>query len=105
MTTKQMWYAAFICTWAQFKDRTKFISMHGGDMAYEFSYRPCDICKTGMGGSRYRVTMLAPNPKYGKDRRHKRPNTQTNLTVCQDCLYYAEYGTLDDMTMLELGEP
>ena len=32
------------------------------------------------------------------------PGTIEEYEVCQDCLYYAEYGELDDMTMMDMEE-
>lgn len=56
-----------------------------------FSWRPCDCCGTHLGGSRQDANGWNPTTKEILD-----------FTVCTDCLYYVEYGRLDDMTMQEM---
>jgi len=58
-----------------------------------FSWRPCDCCGTPLGGNRKHATGYNPTTKEIYE-----------YEVCQDCIYYAEYGQLDDMTMLGIGE-
>ncbi len=57
-----------------------------------FSWRPCQCCGTHLGGDRYECDGY---------------NGQTEEVeeydcVCSDCVYYAEYGQLDDQTMLDI---
>jgi len=58
-----------------------------------FSWKPCECCGSHLGGDR--VDCNGYNPE-----------TQEiyEYSVCIDCEYYAEYGQLDDMTMLEIKE-
>jgi len=53
-----------------------------------FSWRPCECCKNPLGGMREHCNGYAPVTKEVKEFR-----------VCIDCVYYAEYGRLDDKTM------
>jgi hypothetical protein len=57
-----------------------------------FSWSPCDCCNRDLGGDRYHATGWAPVEQAVQTYR-----------VCADCLYYAEYGVLDDQTMLDIG--
>lgn len=61
------------------------------DHVDEFSWHPCDCCRSPLGGERHRVTAY-------------HPATKEILTyqVCPDCVYYVEYGQLDDMTMMDM---
>lgn len=54
-----------------------------------FSWHRCDICDSSLGGSR-------------SDSHAFYNGALIHLRVCSDCVYYAEYGQLDDQTMLEL---
>lgn len=56
-----------------------------------FSRHPCDCCGTRLGGDRVHATGYNPETKEGQC-----------YAVCWDCIYYAEYGRLDDMTMSEV---
>ena len=58
-----------------------------------FSWAPCECCGSTLGGDRYRASGFNP-----KDREVYK------YEICTDCMYYAEYGQLDDMTMLGLEE-
>lgn len=58
-----------------------------------FSWSPCDCCKRPLGGNREIATGYNPAT----------PEVQ-EYEVCADCLYFVEYGQLDDMTMLSLEE-
>ena len=58
-----------------------------------FSGEWCDCCGTHLAGDRYKASGYNPNTKEIYD-----------YEVCPDCLYYAEYGRLDDMTMLDIEE-
>lgn len=54
-----------------------------------FSWSSCDCCGSTLGGDRY--------PAHGW-----LGKTLVHLDVCTDCLYYLNYGQLDDLTMLEM---
>ena len=56
-----------------------------------FSRRACECCGSGLGGNRYHATGYNPEAEAAYC-----------YEVCQDCIYYAEYGRLDDMIMLEI---
>ncbi len=57
----------------------------------EFSWSPCEICSRYLGGTRYPAHYLASGELV-------------HLRVCADCLYYLEYGQLDDETMSRLED-
>jgi hypothetical protein len=58
-----------------------------------FSWTRCDCCDRNLGGDRYDVTSYSQRDKEVYE-----------FSVCTDCYYYAEYGRLDDQTMLDIGE-
>lgn len=53
-----------------------------------FSWSPCDVCGDTSGGQRH--TCLGT--LFGA------------VSACDGCIYYAEYGRLDDTTMLGLSD-
>lgn len=66
-----------------------------------FSWRPCECCGTNFGGNREDVIA------WPKDIDFKAPGHEERLlefSVCEDCVYYNEYGKLDDMTMMEIED-
>jgi hypothetical protein len=56
-----------------------------------FSWRPCDCCGRPLGGDREHATGWNATTEEIQE-----------YTVCTDCIYYAEYGRLDDTTMMEV---
>jgi hypothetical protein len=66
---------------------------HGNMQEPWFSWRPCECCRRSLGGNREHATGYNPTTKEIQE-----------YDVCEDCIYYAEYGQLDDMTMDEIGE-
>lgn len=56
-----------------------------------FSSQPCECCGSYLGGTRYHATGYCPEINQG-----------LCFEVCPDCIYFAEYGQLDDMTMLDM---
>ncbi len=54
-----------------------------------FSSQPCDCCGTTLGGSRIHASGF----------NFKTQEIQC-YHICTDCEYFAEYGQLDDMTMI-----
>ena len=56
-----------------------------------FSWRPMRMLCRGEAGDRYDATGYNPTTKEVQE-----------YSVCQDCIYFAEFGTLDDQTMLEI---
>lgn len=94
-----------------------------------FSWGSCDICGTYLGGTRTDCIAWGKNARDGGKpyddfetggfktnngdwipkklvtapiREPWHDDFKVELTVCDDCLYYVEYGHLDDMTMLEV---
>jgi hypothetical protein len=60
-----------------------------------FSWYACDCCGGTLGGDREHCTGAADNGQGGVE-------VLTFESVCSDCVYYAEYGQLDDSTMLRI---
>ena len=56
-----------------------------------FSHQPCDCCTRSLDGDRYDCNGYNLMSK----------EIQEYYSICMDCYYYAEYGQLDDMTMLD----
>lgn len=56
-----------------------------------FSWSSCDCCHTSLGGNRQDSWGYHPESKQIFE-----------YTICEDCVYYLEYGRLDDMTMLDI---
>lgn len=63
-----------------------------GDCEPFFSSIPCECCSRHLGGSRFTIKA---GPIRGE---------MLTYDVCTDCVYYLEYGTLDDMTMMDLED-
>lgn len=57
-----------------------------------FSRSPCDVCRRPLGGNREYCSGYNPTTK----------KIQDGYSVCEDCIYYNEYGQLDDQTMLDM---
>jgi len=62
-----------------------------GILEPHFSWRQCECCKSLLGGDRYRMETLVGSEIF-------------EYEFCVDCLYYNEYGRLDDMTMLDMED-
>ena len=60
----------------------------------EFSASSCEICGSPLAGGRFAVALIEP----GTERE------SLIYSACADCMYYVEYGQLDDMTMMEIDE-
>jgi hypothetical protein len=58
-----------------------------------FSHNSCECCGRPLGGDRYTMKGLTHAKPYGQE--------IFDYYVCTDCLYYNEYGQLDDMAMLD----
>lgn len=56
-----------------------------------FSGRRCDCCGSSLAGNREFATGYNPAAKRVQE-----------YSICEDCVYYAEYHQLDDTTMLEI---
>lgn len=57
-----------------------------------FSWQACDACGTSLGGTRYSA--------HGRSK----DLGVLHLEVCPECLYYINYGHLDDMSMSEVED-
>lgn len=55
-------------------------------------YHACECCGRPEGGNREHATGWNPTTEEIQE-----------YTACSDCIYYAEYGKLDDMTMLDVS--
>ena len=57
-----------------------------------FSWRPCELCGDHDGGNRHHATAYTHSGDI------------LEYEICEKCMYYIEYGELDDMTMMEIEE-
>ncbi len=93
--TKQE-YAAYQATVAEFfshgLNNLSAKSDDNGTMEPFFSWHPCQCCGDPLGGDRYECD--------GYNGRTK--EVEKYEYICTDCMYYAEYGQLDDTTMWEI---
>ena len=55
-----------------------------------FSWSPCEGCGSSLGGNRY--------PAHGRDANDE----IVHFSICVDCLYFLNYGQLDDTSMAEM---
>lgn len=61
-----------------------------------FSWHPCGCCGRSLGGNRERYSFAVDgSPDNAAD---------FEADICTDCVYYLAYGTLDDMTMLQVSK-
>ncbi len=58
-----------------------------------FSSCPCELCNSHLGGDRHAAHGIE-GPAHNFNVIH--------YDICVDCLYYIEYGQLDDMTMMDM---
>ena len=56
-----------------------------------FSWQPCEMCQCSLGGNREYLFARDTN------------NDIVRFTICEDCVYYVEYGRLDDQTMTRVS--
>ncbi len=88
--------------YAQYESRVAEFMSHGlanlstksedGNCEPFFSWSPCQCCGTHLGGDRYECNGYNVKTK----------EVEEYDCICQDCVYYAEYGQLDDQTMLDM---
>lgn len=84
-------YASFQANVRRFMEREGIENLaHEGEDSC-FSWRGCECCGTSKGGGRVTATG------YNRD-----TDEAQHYTVCEDCIYYAQYGQLDDQTMLDM---
>ena len=76
----------------EYRRRTKGFEIHAtadsGDEG-SFSWRECDTCGSRKGGNR--TACVLTNPGVDKAGRRRR---QVRVSSCDDCIFYAAYGTL-----------
>jgi hypothetical protein len=72
------------------RERILYLSFNLDEQSY-FSNVKCDCCARPLGGDRYDCQGYNPSNN----------EIQDDYSICFDCIYFAEYGTLDDMTMLD----
>lgn len=95
MTTTE--YAAYEKRIADFMQREGLNNLYphtSDDIEPYFSWRSCACCGTTLGGMRYDCNGYNPTTR----------EVQGDYSVCVDCVYYAEYGQLNDLTMLDMVE-
>jgi hypothetical protein len=70
----------------------EFLGVTGEEVEGEpwFSWSPCRCCQSSLGGMREYL--------YARDAENK----LVQFTICEDCVYYVNYGRLDDTTMLDI---
>ncbi len=90
-------YAAYEQAVANFMEREGLKSLstvtdEDGESESHFSWSPCVCCGRNEGGEREDCNGYNPTTKMVQD----------GYAVCMDCVYYAEYGRLDDTTMAEI---
>jgi hypothetical protein len=57
-----------------------------------FSHYPCECCRRCWAGSRVQCNGYNLTTK----------EVQGGYQICHDCVYFATYGNLDDMTIMEV---
>lgn len=55
-----------------------------------FSWSPCECCKSHLGGDREYLYA------------HNTTDELVQFTICEDCVYFINYGRLDDTTMMRV---
>jgi hypothetical protein len=55
-----------------------------------FSWRACECCQRSLGGNRETYQFATVTGET------------FDADICTDCVYFAAYGKLDDMTMMEI---
>jgi hypothetical protein len=78
---------------ARFFDKEGINNLSGDGEWQDFDHRPCECCKRPLGGQREHASGYNPATKEVQE-----------YEICSDCLYYAEYGQLDDMTMMDMTD-
>lgn len=90
-------YAEYKQSVAEFiaREQIKFLSTGGDDPDAEpwFSWRPCECCGTHLGGNRELLWGIS-----------EETNKAQSYNICEDCVYYVNYGRLDDQTMLRVEQ-
>ena len=86
-------YKAYEEAVAQFFAREGISHLSPGEMVDEFSRRSCDCCRTRLAGARHEALSY-----------NRQTQSVEVYEVCSNCLYYDEYGQLDDLTMIMMED-
>jgi hypothetical protein len=92
---KNLTYAQFRFAFDSNMARHGFVSFHTQE-SLGFSNTPCHMCGSSSAGERYEGMGLRAS--LGSDGM----TGEGGFEVCEDCRYYAEYGILDDVSMLDI---
>ena len=80
---------SFMSTGTSFLDKESVGEEDGNNDSW-FSWHPCECCGSHLGGMReYLFAWSGEEPNQ----------TRVHFEICEDCVYYIEYGRLDDTTM------
>jgi hypothetical protein len=79
---------------SNFFEREKIVNLSATESEAFFSSASCDCCGNQLAGDRLLANGF--NPEADEVQEYE---------VCLDCIYFAEYGQLDDQTMLDIAEP
>lgn len=82
-------YAEYQQAVADFFEREGIANLSSTSTEPFFSWRPCECCGRPEGGDREEANGFNPTTQ----------DVQDYDCICIDCIYYAEYGQLDDATM------
>jgi hypothetical protein len=85
-------YAEYQAAVADFMESEGLSNLSSTSEEPFFSWHPCQCCGTHLGGDREECNGYNPTTK----------EVQEYDNICMDCIYYSEYGQLDDMTMDEI---
>lgn len=67
-----------------------------------FSNCPCFSCNSHLGGQRYPAHGIPiPGSVTEEENGNLSQGEIVHFDICSDCVYYLNYGRLDDMSMLE----
>ena len=83
-------YAEYEKTVAAFFEREGITNLSPTNGTTFFSHRRCDCCGD-IPGDREKANGWNPTVEQVQE-----------YSVCEDCVYYAEYGRLDDSTMWDI---
>ncbi len=62
----------------------------GGNIDPWFSWSPCEMCGSHLGGDREYLRARALDDEI------------VTFEICEDCVYFVNYGRLDDETMMRV---
>lgn len=85
-------YAEYQARFSDFMESEGIQNLSSGE-ELGFSWRPCEVCHRSLGGERYQASGYNPTTREVQE-----------YQICSDCMYYAEYGQLDDMTMMKIED-